>query len=234
MDNIAVSLPPLKKGRLIDRPNRFLACVDLAGTEVRAHVADPGRLKDLLVPGAVVYVSPAARSGRSTAFDLRLVEGPQGLVSVDSRVPNRLVAQALAARAWPQFAAYGSVKAEPRTAGGRFDFLLQGAGQPDCYIEVKGCTLVEEGIALFPDAPTERGARHVRELMELVRSGRRAAVIFIIQRADATGFRPHEPLDPAFAAALRAAAAAGVEVYAFRCAVSLATVAILGPVPVSL
>ncbi|MDK2784958.1 MAG: sugar fermentation stimulation protein [Bacillota bacterium] len=231
---IAELLPPLIKGRFIARPNRFLALVELAGQEERAHVADPGRLKELLVPGAGVYVAPAERPGRRTAYDLRLVEGPAGLVAVDSRVPNRLVGRALAAGIWPEFAGYACLKEEPHAGGGRFDFLLTGGRRPDCYIEVKGCTLVADGTALFPDAPTARGARHVRELAALAQSGRRAAVVFVIQRADATAFRPHAALDPLFTAELREAAAKGVEVRAFRCRVSTAAIALDREVPICL
>lgn len=234
MQEIAEPLPPLRRGRLIARPNRFLAQVELDGAAVAAHVADPGRLEDLLVPGAAVYVAPAAAPGRRTAYDLRLVEGPGVLVSVDSRVPNRLVARALAAQAWPEFAAYSAVRAEPRFGRGRFDFLLRGPGLPDCFIEVKGCTLVREGTALFPDAPTVRGARHLEDLAKLTASGHRAAVIFIVQRADAQRFRPHRELDPTFTAALRAAAAAGVVLLARRTEVTRRRIALTEPLPVLL
>jgi sugar fermentation stimulation protein A len=231
---VTYPLPPLERGRLVERPNRFLALVELAGKEVRAHVADPGRLKELLFPGAPVYLALATRPGRSTGYDLRLVEGPQGLVSVDSRVPNHLTARALANGVWPEFAAYNNIKAEPRIQGGRFDFLLTASGLPDCYIEVKGCTLVKEGTALFPDAPTVRGARHVRELAELKAQGNRAAIIFIIQRADAERFAPHTSMDPAFSTALAAAAGAGVEVHAYRSHVSLEEITLAGRVAVLL
>lgn len=230
MTSIGITLPPLKRGRLIARPNRFLAQVDVEGKELLAHVADPGRLKELLFPGAKVYVSAAANPNRKTAFDLKLVDGPEGLVSVDSGVPNRLAKLALESGFWPLFTGYDSVKAEPRYKHSRFDFLLQGKNKPDCYIEVKGCTLVEDGVALFPDAPTSRGTRQLRELTELVSQGARAAVIFIIQRQDAVLFRPHTKMDPDFSYALYEAQAAGVEVFAYRCVVT--KTAILLDIPV--
>lgn len=220
MTPINITLPPLKKGCLIARPNRFLAQIDLKGKEILAHVADPGRLKELLFPGAEVYVAAAANPNRKTAFDLKLVKGQEVLVSVDSGVPNRLAKLALHAGAWPTFKGYDSIKAEPRYNRSRFDFLLQGQDKPDCYIEVKGCTLVEDGVALFPDAPTLRGARQVGELTELMGQGARAAVIFIIQRQDAVLFRPHTQMDSAFSQALYQAQAAGVEVLAYRCSVT--------------
>lgn len=229
---IAELLPPLIKGRFIARPNRFLALVELSEGEIGAHVADPGRLKELLVPGAGVYVAPVNRPGRRTAYDLRLVEGPAGLVAVDSRVPNRLVRLALSAGLWPEFAGYAGLKEEPRAGGGRFDFLLTDGRKPECYIEVKGCTLVADGTALFPDAPTARGARHMRELAALAQSGRRAAVLFIIQRSDAVSFCPHAALDPVFAQELREAAAKGVKIRAFRCRVSSAAITLDREVPV--
>lgn len=234
MPEIAEPLPPLQRGRLVARPNRFLARVELGDAAVEAHVPDPGRLEELLLPGAAVYVAAAGAPGRRTAYDLRLVEGPAGLVSVDSRVPNRLVARALAAGAWPAFAAYSSVKAEPRSGHGRFDFLVRGAGLPDCFIEVKGCTLVKEGTALFPDAPTARGARHLRDLAALALSGSRAAALFIVQRADARCFRPHARLDPEFAAACWEASTAGVELRAFRCSVTRAAITLVEEIPVVL
>ncbi|MGI6130141.1 MAG: DNA/RNA nuclease SfsA [bacterium] len=220
MTSISITLPSLKKGHLIVRPNRFLAHVDVEGREILAHVADPGRLNELLFPGAEVYVSAATNPNRKTAFDLKLVQGSRGLVSVDSGMPNRLAKIALEAGVWPAFTGYDNIKSEPRYKNSRFDFLLHGHDKPDCYLEVKGCTLVEDGVALFPDAPTARGTRQVGELTELVGQGARAAVIFIIQRQDVVLFRPHTKMDPAFSRTLYEAQAAGVEVLAYRCSVT--------------
>ncbi len=233
MTEIGITLPLLKEGRLIARPNRFLAQVDLEGTEILAHVADPGRLKELLFPGAKVYVSAAANPNRKTAFDLKLVQGQGVLVSVDSGVPNRIAKLALEAGAWPDFTGYDSIKTEPRYKRSRFDFLLQGQDKPDCYIEVKGCTLVEDGLALFPDAPTSRGTRQIGELIELVGQGAQAAVIFIIQRQDAVSFRPHTKMDPAFSQVLYEAQAAGVKVLAFRCSVTETEICLDAPVEIA-
>lgn len=229
-----IPLPPLLPGRLLCRPNRFLAVVDVAGKETEAFVADPGRLAELLYPGAEVYLAPSAKEGRRTRFDLRLARAGEELVSVDSRVPNQLSGKLLRSQHLPPFAAYTSVQAEPKAGGGRFDFLLAGNGQPPCYLEVKSCTLVREGLALFPDAPTARGARHARELGDLVARGYRAAVMFMVQRRDALAFSPNDPLDPAFGLALRQAASAGVEIYAYTCHVTLERIALAGEIPVYL
>lgn len=232
MDKIRVALPPVEKGRLIVRPNRFLAQVEVNGQEVSAHVADPGRLKELLYPGAEVYVSAADSQNRKTAYDLRLASSPTGLVSMDSRVPNMLAAKALSASAWPKFAFYEQVKSEPRYKNSRFDFLLRGKNSPDCFIEVKGCTLVENKEALFPDAPTVRGTRQLGQLAELAEAGFRVAVIFIIQRQDAIYFRAHPDLDPSFSAALQRVYGAGATVLAFRCSVTTTEIALDSQVPV--
>jgi sugar fermentation stimulation protein A len=220
MTEIVLTLPPQQKGHLIARPNRFLAQVDLNGEEILAHVADPGRLTELLFPGNEVYVSAAANPARKTAYDLKLAQGTQGLVSVDSGLPNRISRLALEAGVWPFFNGYDKIKAEPRYKQSRFDFLLQGADKPACYLEVKGCTLVENGVAMFPDAPTVRGARQLGQLIELVNQAAQAAVIFIIQRRDAVLFRPHIDRDPAFSRLLAQAQAQGVKVFAYGCKVT--------------
>ena len=199
-------------------------------------MADPGRLEELLYPGAEVYIarSNSKQKGRRTCFDLRLVRAGQVLVSVDSRVPNELVGKLLRLQGLPPFAAYTDVRAEPRVASGRFDFCLRRDGQTPCYVEVKSCTLVRDGSALFPDAPTARGARHVRGLQELVSKGYRAAALFLVQRSDAKVFAPNTVLDPDFGSAFKEATSAGVEVYAYTCNVSLERISLAKEIPVHL
>lgn len=225
---------PLLPARFIRRENRFRALVELDGQTLPAHVANSGRLGELFTPGAAVWVAPApAQAGRKTACHLALVAYAGVLVSVDARLPNRLAAEALAAGRLAELAGYSHVQPEVRVGASRLDFLLSGGpnGQR-CWLEIKSVTLVEEGCARFPDAPTTRGVKHLEELVTLRRAGERVAVGFVIQRSDALRFAPHASADPAFADALRRACTAGVEVYAWRCAVSLDAIAITGPVTV--
>lgn len=236
--------PPFRRdGRLVrasfvERPNRFLAIARIdGGALVRAHIADPGRLRELLIPGVGVRLVPvdASASGRSTSFDLVLVEHHGILVSIDSRVPNKLIGAALRAGAFPELCASGCgggrlVRPEYTWGSSRFDFRLSAEGQPDTLVEVKSASLVVNGVAMFPDAPTERGARHMRELAEATRQGMGAAVVFVIQRSDAESFTPNAVMDPLFADAVRAAADAGVAVKAVRCDVREHSINIVGEV----
>lgn len=226
-DPPSVPIPgPLVETRFMERPNRFLVRVELPeGEVVGAHLPDPGRLRELLVPGRRVWLRRAGPGERKTAWTAVLVETPdgRGLVSVDTTLPNRLIATALEVRALPELSGWRLVRAEVPIGGSRFDFLLRSArGRRQLLLEVKSVTLVEDGVGLFPDAVTARGARHVRELGELVREGRfAAAVLFVVQRRDAQRVRAAREIDPVFTEALAEARGAGVRVYARRCRVSL-------------
>lgn len=225
----------LLPARFVRRDNRFRAWVDLDGALLSAHVANSGRLSELLVAGASVWIRRHNRgAARKTASDLLLVEYAGVLVSIDARLPNQLLAEALAGGAIPQLAGYSQITPEVTVGQSRLDFLLRAdpgsAGERRCWVETKSVTLVEDGRALFPDAPSERGLRHLHELMDLRRRGDRVAVVFVIQRPDAMAFAPHPTAHPAFAAALRVAAQRGVEVYAWRCQVSLSAIALAEPV----
>lgn len=219
----------LVPGRFVRRDNRFRATVTVAGKKAWAHVPNSGRLGELFTPGRLVWLSPAGTPGRKTAFDLKLVDFHSVLVSVDARLPNPLFAEALSSGRLPDYP-FPAVQREVRYGSSRLDFRLSG---PDttCWLETKSVTLVEDGIARFPDAPTSRGRRHLMELIEARESGDRAAVVFVIQRPDAEGFSPHESADPAFAETLRQAAAAGVEIRAYRCDVSRQAINIAGEIP---
>lgn len=218
----------------VERPNRFVVLARLAGGElVRAHCADPGRLQELLAPGSTVYVSRATGNHRRTQYDLRFVVHPANgvLVSLDTRLPNLIFAEALAHGRLPQFGDLITVQREARApvAGShtqsRFDFLLTDVAGRRCWVEVKSVTLVENGRAEFPDAPTERGRRHLLALADIAAQGQdRAAVVFIVQRPDATVLAPRWATDPLFGDALAAAQAAGVELYAYTCTLSVKSV----------
>ncbi len=230
---------PLVPARFEARPNRFVVHARLreGGEPVVAHLADPGRLRELLVPGRRLWLRPAAEEShkaRKTRWSAVLVEAPGDLlVSVDTNIPNRLIGEALRRGALPELGPYRLERAEHRLGRSRIDFLLgptgTGAGPP-LLLEVKSVTLVEEGVALFPDAVTARGARHVRELASHVRSGAyRAAVLFVVQRPDVGKVVAARAIDPNFADALEEARAAGVQVLARRCRVSLDRIALDAP-----
>lgn len=224
----AVSLPaPLTEGRFVERPNRFVVrCrLDEGCEPVDAHLADPGRLRELLLPDARIWLRPADSPTRRTRWSAVLVETPggDGLVSVDTTLPNRLVHAALRADALEELGDWRLLRAEWSHGGSRFDFLLEprAGGEERLVLEVKSVTLVEDGVALFPDAVTARGARHVRELAGMAtRPGWHAAVLFVCQRADAERIEAARAIDPDFADALADAREAGVRILGRRCSVT--------------
>jgi sugar fermentation stimulation protein A len=221
------------------RPNRFLVLAELNGTIVQAHLADRGRLKETLVPGAPLLLAHQAGARRKTAFQavaaIRTVSDlgsdAAALISLDTHLPNRLIEAALRAQALPAFQGYASLRREVTVGGSRFDFQLAD-GNRRCTVEVKSAGLVNNGIGLFPDAPTERGRRHVAELAALARAGQRVSVVFVAQGGDARAVKVDTQIDPAFGAQLRAAAAAGVEVYAYACPLTPAGIWLGQSIPV--
>ena len=214
----------LVEARFVRRVNRFLALVELNGREDGIHVANSGRLRELFVPGARVWLKPApalslSRGTRKTAYDLALVEADGTLVSADARLPNALVAEAVTAGLPEEFGSPSAIVRESTFGESRFDLMLEDdSGRR--YVEVKSVTLVENGVGLFPDSPTLRGAKHLNTLAAAVRAGHRASVVFVVQRPDATAFAANEPADPALADALRHAVANGVDACAYNCFVS--------------
>ncbi|MEE8390747.1 MAG: DNA/RNA nuclease SfsA [Anaerolineae bacterium] len=226
-------MPPLVAGRFARRDNRFRVTIEIEGERVAAHLPNSGRLTELLTPDRLCWLTEFDDPRRKTRFDLTLVEYAGTLVSVDARLPNYLLAEALAAGRLEPFRDYDGIEREVRIGKSRLDFRLSGVAGV-CWVEVKSVTLVEGGVARFPDAPTARGVRHLGELTTAVRRGDRAAVVFIIQRADAQRFAPHDQADAAFGVALREAAGAGVGVYAWMCEVSQRAITIAGRIPVDL
>ena len=222
-------LSNLIRARLLQRDNRFRVSVDLQGRHVTAHLPNSGRLGELLTPGRPVWLAPAHKPGRRTPFDMQLVELETTLVSVDARLPNHLFAEALRAGRLSDFD-FPNIQPEVRCGRSRLDFRLSGP-QGECWVEIKSVTLVRDRVAMFPDAPTQRGRRHLEDLIYLRQQGHRAAVVFVVQRADATAFTPNTDADPAFAEALTHAAAAGVECRAFTCQVSTSQVSIRSEIP---
>lgn len=227
-----MNFPELVRGAFVSRDNRFRATVTVQGRERWAHVPNSGRLQELFTPGRPVWLAPAAAVQRKTSYDLKLVEYASVLVSVDARLPNPLFAEALAAGRLPEFSP-SAVRREVPYDHSRLDFCLVHEGGLQ-WVETKSVTLVEEGVALFPDAPTARGRRHLQTLAAALANGERAAVVFVVQRPDARCFRPHAQADPAFATTLRRAAAAGVDVRAYSCHVSRQEIRLNGEITVDL
>lgn len=217
------------------RPNRFLVEVELDGRTVLAHLHDPGRLKELLTPGVDLRLKPAdtGAAARKTAWTAALVRAGTEWVSIDSGLPNRFVEQCLRTGAIHEFRDYAVARREVPFGRSRFDFQLVGSGM-DVLLEVKSATLVADGLALFPDAPTARGTRHLRELAEASARGFAGTVLFLVQRADARALRPHGAIDPAFARALREVYREGVEVLAYTAAVSPAGMGLGRRIPILL
>ena len=226
----AIRFPKLVCARFLRRVNRFLAAVQLGDDTVAVHVASPGRMGELLTPKRPVWLAPAQASGRKTAYDLTLVEHEGVLVSVDSRLPNALYWNALQQEQQMSKQPL-RVEREVKHNHSRLDFCLV-SPEGTCWIEVKSVTLVRDGLALFPDAPTARGRKHLLALAGLIREGQSARVVFIVQRSDAHRLAPNAETDPAFAQALYQAQRAGVDVRAHLCRVSVDEISLAAEIPV--
>ena len=217
-------------GRFLARPNRFIAKIEIGGQEQTVHVKNTGRCRELLQVGTKVWCRYDPNPKRKTQYDLITVKKGERLINMDSQAPNA------AAREWLLGGGLGSIedlKAETFHGDSRFDFSFTKDGKR-CFLEVKGVTLENDGVCAFPDAPTERGAKHLRGLTALARSGYGAYVLFVIQMADVKYLHPNDITDPAFGAALREAAAAGVQILAMDCAVMEGSMEIRLPVLVRL
>jgi sugar fermentation stimulation protein A len=225
---------PLVRGALVARYKRFFADVTLDdGTPVTAHCPNPGAMLGLNAPGLPVWLSRSDDPKRKLAHTLELVEVDGGLVGVNTMHPNRLVAEALAADAIPEVAGYASHRREVRYgANSRVDFLLEAGDRAPCWLEVKNVHLRRSGtLAEFPDCVAARSLKYLRELSAMVREGHRAVMLFVIQRTDCDAFEACHDLDPAYARGLTEAAAAGVEVLAYRCEITPERVAIADRIP---
>jgi sugar fermentation stimulation protein A len=207
------------KGIFQERPNRFLALVKVEDMTLPSFLPNPGRMHELLTSGTEVILREALKENRKTDYDLIGVFYNAQMVSVDSRVPNKLVLEALKNRDIEELSRYDIIKPEYSYGNTRFDFFLANKNER-CLLEVKSSTLVKDGVAMFPDAETERGRRHVRDLVKAKKEGYRACVLFIVQRNDAHMFAPDDETDPEFGKALRNAAVEGVEVYAYKVEIS--------------
>ena len=204
------------KGTFLSRPNRFIAKIEIDGKEETVHVKNTGRCRELLPPGTEVWCEVSSNPNRKTKYDLITVRKGDRLINMDSQAPNSAVKE------WLLSGGLGQVedlKPESFHGDSRFDFSFTLDGKP-CLMEVKGVTLENDGICAFPDAPTERGAKHLRGLTQAVKEGYTAFVLFVIQMPDVKYLHPNDKTDPAFSAALREAAENGVNVLAMDCAVT--------------
>lgn len=224
---------PLIKGEFIERPNRFMTIVSLDDKVVESHLPDPGRLQELLFPGAIVYVRPAPEnSERKTKFSTVMVENNGVLISLDTTLPNRFVKYHL--NTIPPFADWSIIKAEYTVGNHRIDFLLKDSNQTEVVTEIKSVTFVEDTIAKFPDAVTDRGRKHVNLLSKLADEGIKSMILFVCQRPDANEFRPMWNRDPEFAKALKNAQNHGVKIYCIKTKISLNEMTYYGEIPVNL
>lgn len=209
---------PLVAGTLLKRYQRFLADVRLDdGTLVTAHTPNTGSMRGCAEPGSRVWLRDSGNPERKYPLSWELVRTPEGvMVGINTTLANRLVREGIETGAISELAGYGSIRQEVRYgANSRIDLLLQADGRPDCYVEVKNVTLVEGGIAYFPDAVTSRGTKHLRELAAMVAAGHRAVIFFCVQRDDASEVRPADAIDPTYGQALRNVLAHGVEALAY-------------------
>lgn len=201
----------ITRAKFINRPNRFIAEVDIDGHKETVHVKNTGRCKELLIPGCEVWLTAPGTPERKTKYDLVAVRKRTGvLFNIDSQAPNKVVKE------WLSEQDYDVVIPEYKYGNSRIDFYME-KGEENYLMEVKGCTLEFDGIGYFPDAPTERGVKHIRELIKAKKEGYKASLAFVIQMDGVTEVRPHIETDPEFGKAFEDAKKAGVEVHFLTC-----------------
>lgn len=204
----------IQQGQFIERPNRFIARVSMAGGVETVHVKNTGRCREILIPGTTVILEKAENEARKTPYSLIAAYKGKTLINIDSQAPNQVVSEALQQGLLPQFPNLTRIAREVRFGNSRFDLYYENESEKG-FIEVKGVTLERDGTALFPDAPTERGAKHLIELAEAVKSGFKGHVFFLIQMKGPGRFLPNTAMDSKFTEALRIARAGGVEILAY-------------------
>lgn len=219
------------EARFVARPNRFIAHIEVNGREEVCHVKNTGRCRELLIPGCTIYVQHHDNEKRKTKYSLIAVKKGELLINMDSQAPNKVVEEWLKEN--KPFGEMTMLKPEYTYGDSRFDFYLETAGKK-MFIEVKGVTLEEDGVVKFPDAPTERGVKHVRELGELIDAGYACAIIFVVQMSGMKYFTPNWQTHAEFGEALQKAQNAGVQIYAYECEVAIDSLKITKEIPVKL
>lgn len=219
-------------GKFKSRPNRFIAMVEIEGTIEKCHVKNTGRCRELLLPDAEVYLEKSGNPDRKTGYDLIGVKKGEVLVNMDSQAPNKAVKEWLEEEAFFKHVTY--LKPECKYGNSRIDFYLETEEGRKIFIEVKGVTLEEEGVARFPDAPTERGIKHIQELQQAVQEGYEAYILFVIQMKGVARFEPNDRTHKAFGDALRKAAEQGVGILAYDCLITADSMRLDKPVRVEI
>lgn len=229
-------LPPLLTGRLIKRYKRFLADVRLdTGTVVTAHCPNSGSMLGCAVPGSRVWISESNNPRRKLKYTWELIRTQQSMIGINTLLPNKLVKTAIENNQIPELRGYETVRSEVKTSSGtRLDLVLEDGTDRRCYVEIKNCTLVETGTAMFPDAVTLRGQKHLDELSDLVSAGHRGVIFYLIQRMDAVRFTPAAGIDKVYAQKLLHARNKGVEIITRDVAITLEHIHINQPIPVHL
>lgn len=223
----------LTKGTLIKRYKRFLADVELeSGEVVTAHCANSGSMMGLKEPGFPVYLSPNQNPKAKLDWRWEMVDVGTSLVGINTSRPNHIVEAAILDGTISELQGYESLRREVKYGqNSRIDILLEGPGL--CYVEVKNVTLKEGDVALFPDAVTARGTKHLHELIDMVAEGHRAAMVYLVQRSDCTSFAPAEEIDPTYTSALREASKAGVELLCYSCDLTPEGITVVGSLPIN-
>jgi len=231
-----IEWPELITGILEKRYKRFMADIILENGElVTAHCANTGSMKECSTPKSLVFLSRADNPKRKLKFTWELIQMPNSLVGVNTFIPNRFVKEAILNKQIPELIAYDSVKSEVKTSeGSRLDLMLQKGGEETCYVEIKNCSLVKNGLASFPDAVTTRGQKHLDELVRLKKQGHRAIIFYLIQRMDADRFSPAASIDPEYAKKLKNAVNNGVEILVYDTIIDLKGIKVGRRLPVEL
>ena len=219
------------EAKFVSRPNRFVAIVEVDGKAEKCHVKNTGRLRELLTEGAVVYVQKSSNPDRKTEYDLICVRKAKELYNVDSQAPNVVLGEWL--RSGEMFEDVKLIKPETKYNNSRFDFYVE-YGNKKAFIEVKGVTLEKDGVMMFPDAPTERGVKHIYELIDCVENGFEGYVVFVVQTEKAKYFTPNKDTHPEFAEALSTAKQKGVNVLCYNCNVTTDSLAIMERISVEI
>jgi len=228
--------PELIPGILVKRYKRFMADVQLDNGEVvTAHCPNTGSMQACCQPGRTVYLSYHDNPKRKLKYTWEIIAMPASLVGINTQVPNRLVSKSIKAGRVQELNGYDHMAREVKIASGsRLDIMLSRGEKDRCYIEIKNCTLVEEGVALFPDAVTLRGRKHLIELQELTASGFRCVMFYLVQRMDARVFKPADHIDPAYGEELRRAAENGIEILVYDVHIDLETIMLNRKIPYNL
>lgn len=235
MTETIIQWPGLTPATLIRRYKRFMVDVRLdSGEFITAHCPNSGSMLSCLETGRKVFLSVSDNPGRKYPHTLEIIEMPSSLVVVNTLMANRIVKKTIASGIIPELSGYSSIRPEvPYGTNSRIDFLLGGREKP-CFVEVKSCTLVRDGIAMFPDAVTRRGQKHLQELREEHKAGSRCVMFYLVQRMDGHSFRSAASIDPSYAKGLQEAYAAGVEILVYACIITPEGVSISGKLPFSL